>query len=193
MQITPVNNVSFKSFLPKESRPKCGDRTRDYWNDFAKECAKNPEQKEKLDTLLSELANNGDNNILALETTKDMTDLFQDNYYFRLYANNDDLIADRKEEKLLKQNRDLSKRVWIQPMNGWGSVGKFVEIEGDLEIGERSPHYYTEPHRYFTTGGSIAAGLLYCLEKIVRDPQKRMFDLKNIEPSKYLKQFRAKV
>lgn len=191
MNIMPVNSVSFKSFLPRESIAQDGDRTRDYWNDFAEECAKNPEQKEKLDTLLHELANNGDKNILALETTKGMTDAFQDNYYFRLYANNDDLIADRKEDSFTSQNRDLSKRVWIQPYNDEYSAYNYVELEGDLDIGvKRSP---LDRGQFFKAGCSIATGLLYCLEKIVRDPQKRMFDLKNIEPSKYLKQFRLTV
>ena len=191
MNIMPVNSLSFKSYLPRESIAQDGDRTRDYWNDFAKECAKNPEQKEKLDTLLHELANNGDKNILALETTKGMTDAFQDNYYFRLSANNDDLIADRKEDSLTNQNRDLSKRVWIQPYNAEYSAYNYVELEGDLDIGEKRS--LSDRGQFFTAGCAIAAGLLYCLEKIVRDPQKRMFDLKNIEPSKYLKQFRLTV
>ena len=187
MNIMPVNYISFRSFLPRESMVQGGDITRDYWNDFAKECAKNPEQKEKLDTLLQELANNGDKNILALETTKGMTDAFQDNYFFRLYANNDDLIADRKEYSLTKQNRDLSKRVWLQPYNAYN----YIELEGALDIGEKRP--FGDKGQFFKAGYSIATGLLYCLEKIVKDPQKRMFDLKNIEPRKYLKQFRLMV
>ena len=192
MKISPINNVSFKSFLPPESKVLRGNNTRDFWPDFTIECAMNPGQKEKLDTLLRELANNGDNNILALETTKDVTDAFQHNYYFRLYANNNDLLADRKEKSITKQNRDLTKRVWIQPTDGWYGDGNFVELEGDLEIGEKSNRDYFKHHKYFTAMG-IADALLHCLEKIVRDPERKMFDLKNSEPTKYLKQFRAKV
>ena len=103
MQIMSVNNVSFKSFLPPESKVEKDDYTRDYWEEFSKECAKNSQQKEKLDNLLHLLMKNGDNNILALETKKGLTDGFQHNYYFRLYANNNDLMADRKEINQLSQ------------------------------------------------------------------------------------------
>ena len=181
MHIMPLNKLSFKSFLPKESKPEEGDCIREYWGDFAQACRENPESKEKLDTLLNELANNGDDNILALETTKGMTNMFQDNYYFRLYANNNDLMADRKEINQTDRNRDLTKRVWIQP---YCNMFSYTEIEKDFEIGDKD--------NYFTASG-LAAALLIALEKIVKDPQKRMFNLKNINTSKYLKQFRAKV
>ena len=181
MQIMSVNNVSFKSFLPPESKVEKGDYTRDYWEEFSKECAKNSQQKEKLDNLLHLLMKNGDNNILALETTKGLTDGFQHNYYFRLYANNNDLMADRKEINQTDRNRDLTKRVWIQP---YCNMFSYTEIEKDFEIGDKD--------NYFTAPG-LAAALLIALEKIVKDPQKRMFNLKNINTSKYLKQFRAKV
>lgn len=181
MQIMPINNVTFKSFLPPESKVEKGDQTRDYWEEFSKECAKNSQQKEKLDSLLQDLMVNGDNNILALETTKGLTNGFQHNYYFRLYANNNDLMADRKEINLTDRNRDLTKRVWIQP---YGNMYSFTEVAGDFEFGDKD--------KYFTAPG-LTAALLIALEKIVNDPQKRMFDLKNINTAKYLKQFRAKV
>ena len=126
MLIMPVNNVSFKSFLPPESKVEKGDYTRDYWDEFSKECAKNSQQKEQLDNLLHLLMKNGDNNILALETNKGLTDGFQHNYYFRLYANNNDLMADRKEINQTDRNRDLTKRVWIQP---YGNMFSYTEIE----------------------------------------------------------------
>ncbi len=176
MQIMPVNNLSFKSFLPPESKVAKDDYTRDYWVDFAKECARNPQHRENLDSLLQDLMVNSDNNILALETTKGLTDDFQHNYFFRLYANNNDLIADRKE-KLTNSDRFLSKGVLLQP---YGSMHKFVAITN----GDNA--------KIFSAPG-LAAALLICLEKIVRDPEKRMFDLKNIKSEKYLKQFRAKV
>ena len=188
MQITPVNNIAFKSFLPPESKVGKDDFTRDYWEEFSKECAENSQQKEELDNLLHLLMKNGDNNILALETTKDMKNLFQHNYYFRLYANNEDLIADRKGkyQHNTVQDRCLTQEVWIQPTHGIYSKGNFVVLGNDyLNIGDKREGTFFKP--------SITDALLYCLEKIVRDPQKRMFDLKNIEPSKYLKQFRAKV
>lgn len=187
MKIMLANNLTFKSFLPSESKIQTGRGTRDYWDDFAKECANNPKQKDKLNILLHELANNGDNNILALETTKGVTEGFQDNYFFRLYANNKDLLADRKEVSIMKQNRHLSKVVWIQPIGNLYSEDNFVELSRQFEIGKEK-----FGHQRFTAR-SITDALLYCLEKIVRDPQKQMFDLKNIEPTKYLKQFRKTV
>lgn len=190
MQITPVNNIAFKSFLPPESKVKKGDYTRDYWGDFYKACSMSAEKKDKLDTLLRELANNGDNNILALETTRDVTDGFQHNYYFRLYASNNDLLADRKKEGLCDRDNDLTKRIWIQPRNDFYGDGNFVELEEDFDIGKKANLAHCG--KYFTAT-NITSALLYCLEKIVRDPEKRMFDLNNIEPSKYLKRFRAKV
>ena len=185
MQIMPVNNVSFKSFLPPESKVQEGDYTRDYWCDFYKECAKNYMLKEELDNLLHQLKINGDDNILALETTKDVTNSFQHNYYFRLYANNEDLIADRKEENFTNQSRFLTREVWIQPTQA-ANRDNFIVLGDDyLNIGN-------EKNRTFWQL-SITTALLHCLEKIVKDPEKRMFNLKNVNASKYLKQFRAKV
>ena len=192
MHIMPINKLSFKSFLPKESKPEKGDCIRDYWGDFAQACRENPESKEKLDTLLNELANNGDDNILALETTKGMTNMFQDNYYFRLYANNDDLLADRKYFDLTSQDRHISKELWIQPMSPSVVDGNFKELRGGVKVGKKHTlAHFRESQCFFADDMNMA--LLHCLEKIVRDPEKKMFDLKDVPASKYLKQFRVKV
>jgi hypothetical protein len=180
MQIMPIINVTFKSFLPPESKFEKNDQTRDYWCEFVEECYKNPEHKNKLDELLQELANNGDNNILALE----VKDRVLDGYNFRLYANNEDLLADRKE-RFFTGNRSL-KDVQIKSTREKYSIDNYVVKGWDfLHIGSKQNQTFWK--------ASDTEALLYCLEKIVRDPLKRMFDLKNIAPAKYLKQFRAKV
>lgn len=90
MQVMPINNVSFKSYICDKYDLPTQDRYRaNAWDRVIEEAHKNNEFG-ALDIALNSVFKNGDENILALEKRTD-----SDTYMLALYNNQDNILKDR--------------------------------------------------------------------------------------------------
>ena len=116
--ITNYNYPSFKSKLPP-ALPKTKNTTFDFWPEFKDLCKKDGKEK-RLNELLEKLYKNGDNNILALDY-KPQNEYGTINYYFQLYKDTENLMADRNskyEYQRLFSSRPIAGHEWIQNERG---------------------------------------------------------------------------
>ena len=107
MQIMPINNLAFKSYLCNHySETNKGHIKNNDWDNLVKEARKSG-QFTQLNEVLMNIFNNGDNNILAFERHCSCDD-FKNIWSIALYKNEDDIGIDRsyltKELRSMNQN-----------------------------------------------------------------------------------------
>lgn len=161
MRIQNVAANTFKSKLPPESTYRQRALTNDYWTEFAMNCSKEGLQ-DRLDNVLNKISNNGDNNILALESNPQ-----KDEFYFRLYNDYKKLLRDRVE--LYKGASCVSNEIILKKA--------FTKEGGVLEISAA----YMFKYKY----RKLTEVILYTLERIANkgtQENKLLFssDKKNI-------------
>ena len=107
MQVMPINNLAFKSYICNHySETNKGHIRSNDWDNLVKE-ARQSGQFNQLNEVLMDIFNNGDNNILALERHCSGDD-FKNGWSIALYKNEDDIRSDRsyltKELRSVNQN-----------------------------------------------------------------------------------------
>ena len=107
MQVMPTNNLVFKSYICNHySETNKGHIRSNDWDNLVKE-ARQSGQFTKLNEVLMNIFNNGDNNILAFERRCSGDD-FKNIWSIALYKNEDDIRSDRsyltKELRSMNQN-----------------------------------------------------------------------------------------
>ena len=156
--ITNYSYPSFKSKLPP-ALPKSKNTTFDFWPEFKNLCKKDGKEK-RLNELLEKLYKNGDNNILALDY-KPQNEYGTINYYFQLYKDTENLMADRNskyEYQRLFSSRPLAGKEWVQYAS---SIKEYLQVNQDYksQIG----------HEHFK---KLTDALLHTLNKILTKGSK---------------------
>ena len=171
MQVMPINNVSFKSYIcDKYDLPTQDYYRKNAWDRVIEDARQNKEF-DALARVLSDVFRNGDENFLALEKRTD-----SDTWMLALYDNQDNILKDRKIkdrtfssindnaiiiDKVLKSDRTTKYRItplrgeWFNDVKYYSTLSAAVidVLEGVKNIKNKaynllSSDMYTLPRKY---------------------------------------------
>ena len=144
MQVMPINNLAFKSYICNHySETNKGHIRGNDWNNLVKEARKSG-QFNQLNEVLMDIFNNGDNNILALERHCSGDD-FKNIWSIALYKNEDDIVSDRSY--LTKELRSINQNAIVideyEESKNPQRNGYFVrDLEGNAITRDRFPNKF---------------------------------------------------
>lgn len=169
MNISPINNLSFQSKLPPAKITK-GGHTQDYWLEFAN-LVKTNKNEFTLRHLLERVSNEGEHNILALEST-DSSKPFVD-YHFRYYDRFKDLENDRINN----------------PHHGERNIGKSISIR-ENKIDNKVYQINTKTGEITQRFHNLFEALSKSLQEMLK-PEKPL-EIKRMTSSELLESYRSK-
>lgn len=183
MQVMPINNLAFKSYLCNHySETNKGHIKNNDWDNLVKEARKSG-QFTQLNEVLGNIYNNGDDNILAFERHCSGDDL-KNTWSIALYKNEDDIVSDRSylTKELCSVNQNAIVIDEYEQSTNPQRNGYFVrDLEGNAIVRDCFPNKF-----------AAVISVLSQLADKSSDYFKRLTSNLYTEPKTYLSRF-AKV
>lgn len=184
MQVMPINNLAFKSYICNHySETNKGHIRSNDWGNLVK-AARQSSQFTQLNKVLDNVYNNGDNNVLAFERHCSGDD-FKNTWSIALYKNEDDIVSDRSY--LTKELRSVNQNAIVideyEDSSNPQRSGYFVrDLEGNAIVRDCFPNIFF-----------AVISVLSQLANKNSDYFKRLTSDLYTEPRTYLNRFAKKV
>ena len=183
MQVMPINNLAFKSYICNHySNSNKGQIRNNDWDNLVK-AARKSSQFTQLNEVLGNIYNNGDNNVLAFERHCSGDD-FKNTWSIALYKNEDDIRSDRSY--LTKELRSVNQNAIVideyEDSKNPQCSGYFVrDLEGNAIVRDCFPNIF-----------AAVISVLSQLADKSSDYFKRLTSDLYTEPRTYLNRFAKK-
>ena len=184
MQIMPINNVAFKSYICNHfSQPGSGEIRTNAWDELVNESRK-AGSFETLDKILTSIHNNGDTNILAFERHCSGKEL-KNSWTIALYENEEKIRNDRsyltKELSSINQNAIIIKK-FDEAINPERNGYYIRDLQGNAIV-----------NTSYRSGLDAAIVVLSTLSDKSSEYFKRLSSDLFTEPKSYLSRFAKKI